>query len=197
MLFSVRAVGSCARTYGKFSIWFKKWVFHITRIRFHVKHGLLFLFLNKPRLIKPITAIGIGAGALFLWNFIAKTTALSTLNIFPGSIKNIHFDGVTPVMTMGLVAQNVSNQQIVINSVVANLYANSTLVGNLATFTPQTILPSSQMTFYIDIRLFPLSLVNDIIRSFQLGNFSQALALKGSMNADRYVLPIDMNFKIG
>jgi hypothetical protein len=148
-------------------------------------------------LIKPLTAVGIGAGMLFLWNFIAKTTALSELNIFPGSVKNIHFDGATPVMTVGLTAQNVSNQQMTINSVVANLFANGYWVGNLGTFIPQTVLPSSQMTFYIDIRLFPLSIVNDIIKAVQFGNFAQSVTLKGSMNVDKYVLPLNINYKIG
>ena len=109
----------------------------------------------------------------------------------------MHFDGVTPVLTLGLVAQNVSNQQMTIKSIVANLFTNNYLVGNLASFTPQVILPTSQVTLYVDVRLSPLSIVNDIIRAIQYGNFQQNVVLKGDMNVDNMVLPVDMNYKIG
>lgn len=142
-------------------------------------------------------AVGLTAAGILLYTVFTKKAAAGTLNFYPASVKNIHFDGATPIMTVGLAAQNTSNQKFVIRSIAGDLYANSYLIGNVANFTTQTVFPNSQSIINLDIRLSLISLVNDIIRAFQMGNFSQVLKFEGYVNVDNYQVPLNIDYKIG
>jgi LEA14-like dessication related protein len=109
----------------------------------------------------------------------------------------VHFDGATPVLTVGLVVENTSNQSMTIKSLVGNLYANGYNVGHLSAFDPQEITPNSQSVISIDIRMGLLGIVNDIIRAVQYGNFTQDLQLTGYANVDNLQVPIDEKYKAG
>lgn len=147
----------------------------------------------------PVIAVA-GAGVL-LYTVLSKRATLSTLNFYPSSVKNIHFDNATPVMTIGLACQNTSNQKLVIRSIAGNLSANvngtNYDVGNISNFQEQTVQPNSQTEILIDVRLALIGVVNDLIRALQFGNFSQELRLQAYANIDRYQVPIDLKFKIG
>lgn len=142
-------------------------------------------------------AVALTATGVILYTIFAKKTALGTINFYPASVQNIHFDGATPIMTIGLAAQNTSNQKFVIRSIAANLYANDYQVGNLSSFTQQIVNANSQNVLMLDIRMSLLSIVNDIIRAFQMGNFSQELKLQGYVNIDNYQVPLNITYKIG
>lgn len=136
-------------------------------------------------------------GGLIAYTMFTKKAALGSLNFYPASIKNIHFDGSTPVMTIGLAVQNTSNQKFILRSMAGNLYANSYMVGNLSFFQEQQILPNSQGTLWVDIRMSLIGAVQDIIRDFQNNNFSQELHLDAYANIDNYQVPIDLKYKVG
>ena len=119
------------------------------------------------------------------------------MNFFPGGVDSIHFDGATPVITITLIAHNTSNQQMTINSLDGNISANGTYIGNASSFIPQTILPNSQSTVKVDIRLGIFNIVNDIIRAFQFGNFQQVITFEGSANVDNIQVPLNMNYTVG
>ena len=128
---------------------------------------------------------------------MAKATATGKLLFYPGSIENIHFEGTTPVMRLGIVAQNTSNQALTFNSLAASLTANGTLIGNIGAFAPQAVMPNSQQIIYIDVRLSLIGIVNDIIRDVQYGNFSQDIVVSGFANVENYQVPLQMTFKAG
>lgn len=119
------------------------------------------------------------------------------MNLYPRGVKDIYFDGPTPVIRLILAAQNSSGQTLTVNSVVANLSANGYLVGNVSSFVPQPILPNSENYIVVSVRLSALGVVNDIIRAVQFGSFTQDLTLTGYANVNNYQLPIDMKFKAG
>lgn len=139
----------------------------------------------------------LASGGIILYTMLSKKAALETLNFYPAAVRNIHFDGATPVMTVGLAAQNTSNQKFVISAIAGNLYANNILVGNLANFTRQEVLPRSQNILLLDIRMSLIGIVNDIIRIFQQGNFTQELKFEGYVNVDNYQVPLKITYKIG
>lgn len=148
-----------------------------------------------------LTVVALGAGGLLLYTMLTKKAAAGNLNFYPASVKNIHFDGVTPVITMGLAVQNTSNQKFTLRSMAGNLFAKSNgqnyLIGNLSFFQQQDIFPNSSGVLWIDIRLSLISVVNDVIKDIQMGNFSTDLKLTGTVNVDNYQIPMDLSYKIG
>lgn len=149
------------------------------------------------RTIRTTTAIALGIGGVIAYHFWEKSRAAKAMNFFPAGVQQIKFDGATPVITLALSAHNASSQEMTVNAVDLNLTANGTYVGNASSFVPQTILANSQTTVFVDIRLSLLSVVNDIIKAFQYGNFSQVIRLTGVANVDNIQVPIDMNFTVG
>lgn len=138
-----------------------------------------------------------GAAILIGYNLFAKSNAAGTLNFYPTKVTNIGFDGVTPVATLGLAAQNPSNQRFTLRSITGNLTANGYMIGNISQFLSQVIQPTSSSVIYLDIRLSLLSVVTDVINAFQTGNFTQELIFKGWVNVDGILQPLDIKYKVG
>lgn len=156
----------------------------------------------KPTILKTGAAIALTAGGVLAYTLLTKRSALSTINFFPvANDVTIQFDGATPVMTIGLAAQNTSNQQLVLRSFAGDLLAtvNGTeyTVGNISSFTQTVVAPNSQTVIELQVRLFLIGVVNDLIRSLQFGNFQQDLRIKAFANIDNYQIPVDLNYKIG
>jgi len=146
----------------------------------------------NPRKIKTSTLVGFTAVGLIAYNLVAKARALGSINFYPGRIVNLQFDGMTPVMTLELLAQNTTGQQMVLRSIAGNVVANGYIVGNISSFTPSPIRANSQSSLLVQLRLFPLGIVNDIIRAFELGNFHQDITIQAYANVDNYQIPIKL-----
>lgn len=143
-----------------------------------------------------------GVGGVILYSLFSKARALATLTFFPGGISSIIMDGLTPVLTATILVQNTSNQKIVLQSIAGNLYLNdggkSTLIGNASQFTAQEMPANSETVVTINVRLFLIGAVNDIVKSFQYGGGApRKLELDGMANVDAYQLPLKLSFQIG
>lgn len=143
------------------------------------------------------TTIAIAAAGFILFGLLSKSKALGNLYFYPHSLKGIKFEGITPVMTLGLAVQNTSNQSFTLRSIAGELYANSYPIGNISNFVPQTILPNSQTIIFINARLSLLSIVTNIINAIRNNTFSQTLELDSTANIDNLQVPIDLKFKFG
>lgn len=106
-------------------------------------------------------------------------------------------DGLTPVMTLGLAIQNTSNQSFTLQSLAGEVYANKYLIGNVGTFSAQTIHPNSETVIYIDCRLSLLGIVTDILNAIRNKTFSQTIELESTANIDNLQVPIDLSYKFG
>ncbi len=142
------------------------------------------------------TALLIGGG-LLAYNAMAKGTALKTMNFYPKSVDSIRFDGVTPVIRLGLAVQNTSGQQLIVRSIAGNLWANDYLIGNLSNYTPLVIRPNSESILFLTIRLSILGVVQDIINAFTNRGTTQVINLQARANVDNYQIPIDIKYKVG
>ena len=143
------------------------------------------------------TTIALGTGLFLIYSLFRKSNALGNLVFYPHSLKGIQFDGITPVMTLGLAVQNTSNQSFTLRSIAGELYANSYLIGNIGSFTPQTIYPNSQSVIFINARLSLLGIVSDIINAINANTFNQTLELQSNANIDNLQVPVDLKFKFG
>ena len=110
---------------------------------------------------------------------------------------DFHFSGLTPVFTLGLGAQNTSNQTFTVNSIAGNATSNGFFVGNLANFQPQLVPANKQGILLLECRLSLIGVANDLIQAFQTHSFTQDLRIQGTVNVDNLQVPLDIKFKVG
>ena len=148
------------------------------------------------RNMNVLTSVLLTGGAIIAFNAMQKAQASGTLNFYPASVKNIRFDGITPVVTLGLAIQNPSNQRFTIKSFAGNLYANDILIGNVSSYVNTIVAPNSQTVYDLNIRLSILGIVNDIIEAFQGNGLRQELELQAWINVDSFVVPVNIKYSI-
>lgn len=136
-------------------------------------------------------------GLLVGYSLLRKSAAIGTLNFYPADVKDISFDGLTPVMTLGIAVQNTSNQNFTINSFAANVSTNTYLVGNVSDFIPMQVPANAPSIIYVKVRLSILGIVNDIIRAWQTSGIKQDILLSGYVNVDNLQQPISLKYTIG
>lgn len=146
----------------------------------------------RPSELLLLGVIGVAAFAL-----ARRASALGTLIFMPGRVVSISLEGTSPVMTLELVVQNTSSQSLVVNSLAGNLFANNYLVGNVSSFVSTRIPGNAQAVIPVKVRLMLIGLVNDIVQSFQNGNFTQDVRLEGFANAGFVRAPLDITFRVG
>lgn len=157
-------------------------------------------YFNTTVKFKPMTktqVVLLTAGGFIAYNLFVKGHSLSTVNFYPDKVQSVNIVSGTPYMVVGLLVQNTSNSKLVVNSVAGNVYANDTLIGNAANFSPYAINPNSQGMMYLSIRFSVLGIVNDIFDAFQNKNFTQNMVFDGFANVDNFQVPIKITYKVG
>jgi LEA14-like dessication related protein len=139
----------------------------------------------------------LGASAVVAYSLFRKSAALGRLNFYPEVVRDLQFDGITPVITVGLAAQNTSNQNFDVKSLAGNVYSNSYLVGNVSLFQAVTIPANQQVLLLVNMRMSLLGIVDDIINAIQTGNTTQKLDLEAYANVDDLQIPVNISYKVG
>jgi hypothetical protein len=147
--------------------------------------------------LKTGQGVLLAAGGLLLYSLLRKGAGVGTLNFFADKVRSIDFDGLTPVMVIGLGVQNTSNQSYTLRSFAGNLWANGNYIGNLSSFSSVTIPPNSQRVVFITARLALIGIVNDVINAFQNKNFSQLVEVKAMANVDSLQVPVNIKYQVG
>jgi len=142
------------------------------------------------------TALLIGAGVI-AYSLLRKAGGAALLSFQPGKIANIEWEGVNPVLNIGLMVQNTSNQSYTLNSFAGDVFADNYFIGNISSFTVQTVAPNSQSTLFLKIKLQLTGIATEIIRAVTNKNFTKTLALKATANVDNLQIPVVLNYKIG
>lgn len=132
-----------------------------------------------------------------MYNVFQRKAAAGALNFLPGTVRDIAFDGSTPVLTASLIVQNTSSQQFILKAIAGDLYSNGYWVGNISYWQPQTIAATRQTEIRLQIRLGLIGIVQDIINAFQYNNTTQVLKFVANANVDNIQVPIDIKYKIG
>jgi len=144
--------------------------------------------------VKPLL---LTAAGLIAYTIFAKANALQRLTFYPGSVSGLRFDGVTPVVRVGILVQNTGNQQMQIRAFAGNVWANDQLIGNVSSYGTLTIPPRQQILYYTDLRLFPLGIVNNIVQAIRTGQKKQKIELDAMANVDLYQVPVKITYNIG
>lgn len=143
--------------------------------------------------MKEVLLIG---GLLVGIYFYKQKQAAGNLIFFPGNITGMAFEGATPTADLTLQIQNTSNSDIDILSVAGNVFANGMRIGNVSNFTPVRLGRNSQTLLPIKVQFDLVGAVNEIIRAFQTGHYTQVLTVEGFVNAGGVQVPVSLVFKV-
>lgn len=105
--------------------------------------------------------------------------------------------GSVPVITVEVSIQNTSSTDVPINSFAGNVFADGSLIGNIANFVPVVIPANSQVVIPVSMQLQILGVVNQIIQAFQYGNVKKALQVNATANVAGLPVPIKLNYNVG
>lgn len=121
-------------------------------------------------------------------NYLLKGRALANLVMDAGPVQGIEFSGASPVLQVSIIVQNTNSLGFTINSMAGNVYTSDggqqTLIGNVFNFAPFTVPPNSQSTFILNLKLFPVGVVNTVIQAIQYKNFTKQLSVDMTVNID-------------
>lgn len=141
--------------------------------------------------------VAFAAAGLLAYNLFTKGRALGTLNFYPAEVSSVRFDGLTPVVTLGLAVQNTSGQQMILRSFAGNVFANGYLIGNVASYTPTAIRANGESRIFVTARFSILGLVNDIIEAITTKNFKQTFELSAFANVNNFQIPVKIKYSVG
>ncbi len=152
-------------------------------------------------LTKTAKILALTGGAILLYTLVAKARTLGQLIFFPERLRALQWISGAPVITLGIMVQNTSNNSLTIQSFAGNVFVKdsgeTTVIGNVSNFSPVAINGNSQGVMEVKIRLFALSVVNQLIQSIENGNFEMTLMMQANANVDNLQVPVEMSFKIG
>jgi len=143
--------------------------------------------------LSVLLVLAAGAG-LYFWNL---SKAAANLIYFPGNITGFRLDGISPVVYVDLIIQNTNNVSFTINSLAGNVFSDSTVIGNIANFTPVEEAGNSQTSVPLTLVLQPIAIVGDIIAIFTGGVGKRNLQVHGTVNANGIQEGFDLNYNIG
>jgi len=140
-------------------------------------------------------------GGIIAYSLIRKGKAFKSINFFPDKIHGFEWEGLSPILVMGLGAQNTSNQSFTIYSIAGNAYSKEgsdlVYVGNISAFQPQVISPNSESILRVNIKLSLIGVANEIIEAVQYGDFTKTIVIKATANIDQQQIPINQTLNIG
>jgi len=146
--------------------------------------------------LKPLIAVGAGAGLLYLVANLQKGQAVTNLGFSIGSVK-IGLIGVTPVLDIVVKISNTSNQQFSVNALYGQVYVNDISAGAVEAFTPVVVKPIAQTDYPLRVRLGIAGIAKQIIDIIQGKSQVQAnVRFMGSANVDTLVFPVDVQYRI-
>lgn len=137
------------------------------------------------------------AGGIIAYSLLTKAKALQTLNFYPKGVRSLHFDGITPVISLALAVQNTSGQQMVLKSFAGNVFANDYFVGNVSSYIQTVIYPNSESVLLVNVRLSLIGIASNIVNAFNGNGPAQDLELDAMANVDNYQLPVKIKYKVG
>lgn len=137
-------------------------------------------------------------GAAFIaWLLIAQKKAIALLSYSVEKV-GVSFDGITPLLRLDILIQNVSAETFTIQSFVGNLLVNGYQVGTISSFTSLTIPAASQVVYPVVVRMSLIGVVSDLVNVITKGSgTSQVIQVNGFVNASGIVAPINLNYKVG
>jgi hypothetical protein len=146
--------------------------------------------------VKLLPALALAAVGIYVISKLAAFGVASRLNLFISSY-SMSLNGITPVVTLGVTAQNVTSEALQFGALAGNAYLNGTLIGNVSGFTPVNIAAQSQTVIPLTIVINATAVISDVVSLLNgTAGTSVALEVKGTANVSNLVLPVDITYNV-
>lgn len=105
-------------------------------------------------------------------------------------------NGMNPVFNINLQVQNPTNQEFDVAAIVGNATLNGQPIGNVAGFTPVSIMPTSQAIVPLTVTVSGLTVIQQVV-SIMTGaaGISALVGIVGTVNANGNLLPITVQYQ--
>ncbi len=153
--------------------------------------------MNNFKIGSTQGAIFTGLAVFIGYSLLRSGVSAGNILWYADGIQKLSFEGTTPVLQIRVRAMNTGNVRYTLYAFAADVEANDTVIGNASFFSSQVIEPRSQVTLLVNIRLMPLSIVNDIINAIQTKNFQFKIEVNGTANVNNLQLPVNLTYNVG
>lgn len=99
-------------------------------------------------------------------------------------------------MNVYVIASNTSNTELLLNSFAGNVYANGTLIGYVGNFSGVPIPGNSATPVLLQLTLYPVGLVSDIINSFINKTPIQNITLDAKANVNSFQVDVPLKYTL-
>lgn len=153
--------------------------------------------MNNSKVGSTQAAIFTGLAVFIGYSLIRSVASAGQLLWYADGVQKLSFEGATPVLQVRMRVMNTGNISYTLNAFAADVEANDTLIGNANFFSQQIIPARSQQVLLVNIRLMPLSIVQDLINAVQTKNFQFKINISGSANVNNLQVPVNLTYNIG
>lgn len=142
--------------------------------------------------MKPIGYAALAVTGAFIFSKIATASAATRLNIILGKVE-IANGG----LQLTLIAQNPTPISYTVDSIVGTVSVNGSYIANVSSFVPALVKRNSEVLVPINVRitLFDvLTNIDDMLKG--ISTHVVVFNLKGTVNVDSIVVPLDLTYKV-
>lgn len=138
-----------------------------------------------------------GLGVL-TYALMRTANAAGNLIFSPGGIQNIGSTAGNPTMQITILAANTNSASLQLNSFAGNLFCNGTLIGYVDNFAGVSVPGNSQVPIPLQLTLYPVGLVSDLINSFinKTGQQNFDLEAKANVNGAQVDVPLKYTLNV-
>lgn len=144
------------------------------------------------RAIPALVGLGIGAWVL---QKLSKAGSASTLNFVLSGI-SVSW-GWQPTIHFNVKIQNPSNQSFNVLSLVGSADLNGQYLANVSSFKQVTIAPHAETAYTVDATVSLTDAISQLISIINGSSQLQAaITIKGNVNLDQDIYPLNLTYKV-
>lgn len=143
-----------------------------------------------------LSAVALGVGAIWLLSKSAKASALTRMTF---RLVGVSVGGslLSPELDLQILAQNATDTAVNIQSMTGDVFVNGSKVANLSSFQAFRLQANSETPFSVKARLNLAGSLTQILSILDgVGGTQAVVTIKGTINADGVVVPIDITYKL-
>jgi len=146
--------------------------------------------------MKPGKILLFGVVGLFVYSLFAKAQAGKKLNVMFRTLRILKPSGLSlPTIQAIFSLQNPSSQQIILKSIVGDLYLNNKHLSNVSDFKQITIPANNEIDLPINIKIGLLDVLSNI-KNLINSKKKFAVSFEGNVNAENIVIPIKQTISV-
>ncbi len=142
--------------------------------------------------MKPIGYAALAITGAFLFSKVATASAATRLNIILGKVAIAN-----GALQLTLIAQNPTPISYTVDSIVGTLAVNGSSIANVSSFVPVLVKRNSEVPVYVTVRITLLDVLTNIDDMLTgLSTRVVVFNLRGTVNIDSIVVPLDLTYKV-